>query len=102
MVGFQAVIQVFHLSVFSFSGELAFPLQFQNGGGISRRLVGIEFSGERPITEILNGFSQKPFGGFGIASMGQVKVNGMAVFVDSAGRCGINRSMVKAPGFYPL
>ena len=66
-----------------FRRQLAFLLQFLNGGGISGGLISVEFPGKCPITESLDTFTRKPFGGFGVASGGEVEINGMAVFFDS-------------------
>ena len=76
------VVEILDLSVFDVLRALAFLFQFTDRLGVASGFVGVDYSGLLPVFAALHSLAQKAFSRFRIARGRQVKVDGIAEFID--------------------
>ena len=84
MASLDNVVEVFHLSVVGVGGAFALLLQLANGLAMAARLVGVDHVGLVPGFAAAQGFAGKPLGGFRVAVLGLVEIDGVPVAVNGA------------------
>ena len=84
MVSLDKLVEAFHLSVVGVGGAFALFLQLANGLAMAARLVGVDHVGLVPGFAAAQGFAEKPLGGFRVAGLGQVEIDGVPVAVNGA------------------
>ena len=87
MVSLDKLVEVFHLSVVGVGEAFALLLQLANGLAMAARLVGVDHVGLVPGFAAAQGFAKKPLGGFRVAVLGQVEIDGVPVAVNGAMQC---------------
>ena len=83
MIGLDAVVEVFHLTVFDDLGIRIIPLQLPQRFAIGRVLIGVDDVG-RPILACPQRLRQKTPGCLGVAAMGQQEVDRPTLLVDGS------------------
>lgn len=82
VVGFDNIVEVFHLAVLRLLIQLPFPFQFADRGTVAWRLVGVQFSEPFPVLQAAQSLAQKAFRGLGASGGRKVKVDGVTAFID--------------------
>ena len=82
MVGLDNIVEVLHLPVPRLIGAFTLGLELRDGGGVGRRLVGIQHLGLLPILQPVQRLAEESLRGLGVARRREIEIDRVSKLVE--------------------